>query len=81
MDVLIREKNGNDEIWYSENYLKKQVELAYQAGIHRGIRVEFHALEPSNLENAKKLVDEFKNRVYKEFENAFKNAEVWKISK
>lgn len=41
MESLIRERNGKEEIWYSEEYLQKQMELAYWAGIHKGIKVEF----------------------------------------
>lgn len=37
----------------------KQIELAYQAGIHKGLRVEFHAVEPMNGGAVESLVGEF----------------------
>lgn len=79
MDSLIRERNGKEEIWYSDNYLKKQMELAYQAGIHKGIRVEFHAIEPMNGESVESLVSEFKRRLNEEYQKAYSNNEVWRV--
>jgi len=79
MDTLIRERNGKEEIWYSDNYLKQQMELAYQAGIHKGIRVEFHAVEPMNGEAVESLVSEFKRRLNEEYQKAYSNSEVWRV--
>ncbi len=65
MDSLIREKNGVEEVWYSEEYLKRQMELAHRAGIHKGISVEFHSVIPINDENVDDLTEKFKERVDK----------------
>jgi hypothetical protein len=80
MDTLIRERNGKEEIWYSDNYLKRQMELAYQAGIHKGIRVEFHTVEPMNMEAVESLVSEFKRRLNEEYQKVYSNSEVWQIT-
>lgn len=77
MDILIRERNGKEEIWYSKNYFKQQMKLAYQAGIHKGIRVHFHAVEPMNGEAIESLVSEFKRRLNEEYQKAYSNSEVW----
>ena len=76
MDALIRERNGKEEIWYSNDYLKRQIEQAYEAGIHRGIRVEFHAVIPMDGKAVEDLTDVFKKRVQEEYEKAYSNSEV-----
>lgn len=80
MDSLIRERNGKEEIWYSEEYLKRQIEMAHKAGIHRGIKVEFHAVIPMNGDMVNDLTNEFKNKVEEEYQIAFANSEVWRVS-
>jgi hypothetical protein len=80
MDTLIRERNGKEEIWYSDTYLKQQIELAFRAGISKGIRVEFCALQPMDGRMVDNLSDEFKKRVSDEYRKAFENSEVWRIS-
>lgn len=79
MDMLIRERNGKDENWYSEKYLQSQIELAYSAGIHKGIRVDFHALEPMDGRMVDSLVDEFHKRVSEECQKAYANSEIYRI--
>ncbi len=76
MDSLIRERNGKEEVWYSEEYLKQQIEMAYRAGIHKGIKVEFHAITPIDDKMVVDLTKEFKNRVEEEYQTAFSNSEV-----
>ncbi len=78
MDVLIKEINGKDTIWYSEQYLKNQMEQSYQAGLHKGIKVNFHAVEPMNESSKESLVSEFLKRVNDEYNKAYGNLEVWK---
>lgn len=80
MDRLIRERNGKEEIWFSEEYLKKQMEMAYRAGIYKGIKVEFHAVTPMNSDMVNDLTTEFKNRVEEEYQISFANSEVWRVS-
>lgn len=79
MDTLIRERNGKDEVWYSDNFLKQQIQLAYQAGIHKGMKVEFHALEPMNDEAVESLVNEFKRRLNEEYQKAYSDGEVLRL--
>jgi len=80
MDSLIREQNGKEEIWYSAEYLKIQIELAYRAGLHKGINIQFHAVTPMDSETVNDLTAEFKQRVEEEYQKSFSNKEVWKIS-
>lgn len=79
MDSLIREKNGKEEIWYSQDYLIKQMELAHRAGVHNGIRVEFHAITPVDDESVENLLTKFEKLVDKEYQRAMSNGEVWRI--
>ena len=78
MDTLIRERNGKEEIWYSVEYLKRQLELAFHAGISKGIKVEFHAVTPMNSETVEDYINEFKSKREDEYQKAFANTEVWK---
>jgi hypothetical protein len=80
INILIRERNGKDEIWYSEGYVKQQIEIAYRAGVSKGIKVEFHAVIPNNDEMVNDLTNEFKKIVEQECQIAFANNEVWHIS-
>jgi hypothetical protein len=80
MDSLIRERNGKEEIWYSQEYLIKQMEMAYRAGIFRGMKVQFHAVTPIHGEAVNNLTEEFKKKVEEEYQIAFANSEVWRIS-
>lgn len=80
MDTLIRERNDKEEIWYSEDYLRKQIERSYRAGIHKGIRVQFHAVTPVNIDSVDNLINEFKRLVEEEYQKSFNNGEVWTIS-
>ena len=81
MDSLIRERNGKEEIWYSDEYLKRQIEMAYQAGLSKGIRVEIHAIQPMDSKAVNDLTDEFNKRREKEYQKAYINGEVWRIAK
>ena len=71
MDTLIREVNGKEEIWYSDEYLKTQIEMAHRSGISKGIRVEFHAVTPMNSETVEDYIDEFKRRLEDEYQKSF----------
>lgn len=79
MDMLIRETNGKEDIWYSSDYLKRQIEQAYRAGIHKGIRVEFHAVMPMDGSMVSNLISEFKKKVDEEYKIAYVNDEVIRI--
>lgn len=81
MDILIREVNGVEKTWYSEDYLKNQIKQAYKAGIHKGIRVEFHSVVPMDSKSVENLTGDFKNLVDEEYRKAYSNDEVFRISK
>ena len=81
MDTLIRERNGKEEIWYSEDYVKRQIEMAYKAGLSKGIKVEIHAIQPMDNNAVNNLTDEFNKRREEEYQKAFSNGEVWNIAK
>ena len=80
MDTLIRERNGKEEVWYSDTYLKQQIELAFRAGISKGIRVEFHALQPMDGRMVDDLTSEFNKRISDEYQKSYENSEVWRVS-
>lgn len=79
MDTLIRERNGKEEIWYSDDYLKRQIEQAYRAGVHRGIRVDFYSVTPMDEKSVNDLTDAFKKRVEEEYQIAYANDEVVRV--
>lgn len=78
-DTLIRiNDNEEEEIWYSDDYIQKQIELAYQAGIASGLRVEFHAMEPNDVDMVKEYISLFWKLLDEEYEAKFKQGHVWK---
>lgn len=82
MDTLLRERSdGTEEIWYSESYVRAQIETAYRAGLHKGIKVQFHSVTPMDGEMVDDLTKEFEKRIKEEYNKAFENSEVWKIGK
>ena len=54
--------------------------MAYRAGIHKGIKVEFHALTPINNDMLDDLTNEFKKRIEEEYQIAYSKSEIWRIS-
>lgn len=52
-------KDKNDDIWYSDQYLKAQIDLAYQAGLAHGVKIQFHSVMPYDAIEAKNCKDEF----------------------
>jgi hypothetical protein len=79
MNILIRERNGKEEIYYSDEYLKRQIELSYKAGLHKGIKVQFHAVTPMDGRAVDNLVSEFKRRLDEEYQISFSNSEVYRV--
>lgn len=71
MDTLIREKNGKEEIWYSEDYLKLQIENAFRAGLSNGMRVEFHAITPMDGECVEDLSKIFWQKIHEEYQKRY----------
>lgn len=79
--TLLKENaDGVEERWYSDEYLRDQIERAYQAGISSGIQVKFHVVEPTNLESVIDYKTLFWNTVNKEYEKHFNQGHVWKVA-
>ncbi len=79
-DFLEREINGENQLWFSPDYLRKQIERAYQAGLSAGFRVKLHAMVPINNDSLTNLENKFWENVYTEYKKRFENDEVWVIS-
>ncbi len=78
MDTLTIERNSKYETWYSADYIKQQIEIAYRSGMHKGARFEFHAIEPVSKESVENLVSEFKQRLNDEYQKSYVNGDVWR---
>ena len=78
MDSLTIERNGKYETWYSGEYVKQQMESAYRSGLHKGMRLQFHATEPQSSECAEGLINEVKKVLNDEYQKAYDNGEVWR---
>lgn len=91
-DTLIRERNGKEELWYSEDYIKKLeekneirfrngLESAFSAGLNRGIRVEFHGIYDTSKAfdetYLNELIKQFYDKLDEKYKEAFENDEVW----
>jgi hypothetical protein len=91
-DTLLRDKNGKEELWYSEDYFNKcvdksneyvreQIERAFNAGLNRGMRVEFHGMYDTNKQFDETYLNEHIKRFYdkldEQYKEAFENDEVW----
>ena len=76
MNTLIRETNGKEQIWYSEEYLKSMIENAYKSGMWKGRGMKVFNYIPS--ENSKELIDTFKEGIESEYNKAFEASEVWR---
>jgi hypothetical protein len=76
-------KVGKEETttYYSENYLKEQIEKAYKAGmiVGREQMVQFHSISPQDEIMEKNLINLFFENIETEFKKRFENNEVWKI--
>jgi hypothetical protein len=67
MDILIKEINGKDTIWYSDSYIQKQIENAYMVGLANGSRIEVHCVEPFDSEHSKKIAADIKTEILKTY--------------
>lgn len=66
-DTLLKvDANGNETTWYSQEYLNKRIEEAFDAGKYIGVRVEFIAMEPTSSYALNQRVIEFKKHVAQE---------------
>ena len=73
-------KTDNGDIWYSEEYIQHQIELAFQAGISVGARVEIHLMQPLSKECLPDYTNEFWERINKEYTDKFDKGHVWRIA-
>jgi hypothetical protein len=78
MDSLIIERNGKYETWYSDEYIKQQMESAYRSGLHKGMKLQFHAVEPQSSEYAERLVGDIKRILDDEYQKSYNNSEIWR---
>lgn len=76
MDTLIRIVNGKEDVWYSEEYIKKQIENAFRSGIANGIRVQFHALTPMDGSQVDDLTSVFWKNVHETYQKCFEEGKV-----
>tara|TARA_Y100001973_G_scaffold85920_1_gene128403 strand:- start:276 stop:506 length:231 start_codon:yes stop_codon:yes gene_type:complete len=76
MQSLIRERNGKEEIWYSSDYVKQQIERAYKAGLSKGIKVKIYAVQPTDNQALDDLTEVFNKRIREEYENEFGNLKI-----
>jgi len=77
MQSLIRERNGKEEIWYSSDYVKQQIERSYKAGLSKGITVKIYAIQPTDDQAVDDLTEVFNKRIREEYEKEYSNDEVW----
>lgn len=70
-------RTETDELWYSEDYIKQQIEKSFRAGIMQGIRIDFHAIHPRDEEHVERLFNQFWSRVDEEYEKRFNDGHVW----
>ncbi len=70
-------KTTGDEIWYSEEYIKKQIELAFQAGMSVGAKIEIHIMQPCSDKDVNDYTNEFWRRVNVEYNKNFNAGHVW----
>ena len=65
MTAKILERD-NGEIYYNEEYLREQIDRAFEKGFLKGIRVEFHSMSPQNDEQVLKCISNFYQHIGKE---------------
>lgn len=64
MGTLIKVRSdGKEEIWYSPEYVKRQIGSSFSAGISVGLKVEFHVVQPIDEANVSRLVNLFWDKV------------------
>ncbi len=79
---ILRIKDGaTEEIWYSGDYIKRQIEDAYMAGLCSASRVQMSFLilkgdEPEMKEYERKFWEE----IQKEYKKRFEGGHVWKVA-
>lgn len=77
MDVLVKEIDGVETIWYSEDYVKTLVENAELKGFSEGVRVELHAVTPINEEGLIDLSKHINDKITTERLNSYIKNKEW----
>ena len=81
-DTILRTvTNGEDELWYSGDYIKKQIELAYLSGLSCGANIELHMIQPMNEGVIPNYTNKFWAKINEEYTKKFNKGFVWNISK
>ena len=75
-DILIKEKDGVEEFWYSKEYFEKHLQEAYFSGIRKGIRVEIHAIQPMDGTMVDNLTKEFNKRMNATIGDSYEKGEI-----
>lgn len=79
-DNILRTTENGEEIWYSQEYILRQMELAFQSGIANGIRVEMLMIEPASEDSAERCASIFWEKVNTEYKKQFDLGHVWRIA-
>lgn len=67
-DTMIRvQPDGTEETWYSEEYVKRQIDNAFRAGLFRGGKVQILSVQPMDGRMVDDLSDEFRKRIDEEY--------------
>jgi hypothetical protein len=71
--LLYVDKNGNETIWYSGEYIKKLLEAAFRNGLGCGARVELHYALPylQSPEQQKEYCEEIKRKLFELIQQAY----------
>ncbi len=65
-------------LWFSSDYLKQQIELAYQAGAASGTQVNFLGIGDYNT--AIDYAKIFWHKVQEDYQKRFDKGEVWRVA-
>ncbi len=82
-DTILRTNEFGDstgELWYSNEYVKQQIELAFRAGISAGSKIEIHLVQPRDREALADYSKEFWNRINEEYRSEFEKGHVWRVA-
>lgn len=79
-DTILRTKENGEEIWYSGEYVRKQIELAFQSGMAVGAKIEIHMMQPMSEQAIPDYTNEFWRRLNIDYKNEFDKGHVWKVA-
>lgn len=67
MDILVKEINGKDTVWYSQAYIEKQMQNAYQVGLINGCKIQVCSIQPFDHEHENEIAQKIKSVILKEY--------------